>query len=88
MASARMDYGMAEALAFASLVTQGVPVRMSGQDCRRGTFNHRHRYLIDIENESEYMPLAASVARPGTHRNLQLGALRGRRARLRVRLQP
>ena len=52
-----LDYGMAEALAFASLVTEGVPVRMSGQDSRRGTFNHRHSFLIDIENESEYAPL-------------------------------
>jgi len=52
-----IDYGMAEALAFASLVTSGVPIRMSGQDTRRGTFNHRHSYLIDIEDESEYMPL-------------------------------
>jgi 2-oxoglutarate dehydrogenase E1 component len=52
-----IDYGMAEALAFASLVTSGVPIRMSGQDSRRGTFNHRHSYLIDIEDESEYMPL-------------------------------
>jgi len=53
-----IDYGMAEALAFATLVTSGTPVRMSGQDSRRGTFNHRHSYLIDVENESEYMPLA------------------------------
>ncbi len=52
-----IDYGMAEALAFASLVTSGVPIRMSGQDSRRGTFNHRHSYLIDTEDESEYMPL-------------------------------
>ncbi len=39
-----IDYGMAEALAFASLLTGGVPIRMSGQDSRRGTFNHRHSY--------------------------------------------
>ncbi len=52
-----IDYGMAEALAFASLVTGGVPIRMSGQDTRRGTFNHRHSVLIDTEDESEYMPL-------------------------------
>ena len=52
-----IDYGMAEALAFASLATGGVPVRMSGQDTRRGTFNHRHSCLIDVEDESEYMPL-------------------------------
>jgi len=52
-----VDYGMAEALAFASLVKQGVPVRMSGQDSRRGTFNQRHSVLLDIENEQEYVPL-------------------------------
>jgi len=52
-----VDYGMAEALAFGSLVTAGVPVRLSGQDSRRGTFNHRHSVLIDIEDESETVPL-------------------------------
>ena len=52
-----VDYGMAEALAFASLVKTGTHVRMSGQDCRRGTFNQRHSVLIDIENENEYVPL-------------------------------
>ena len=52
-----VDYGMAEALAFASLVKSGVPVRLSGQDSRRGTFNQRHSVLVDTENESEYVPL-------------------------------
>jgi 2-oxoglutarate dehydrogenase E1 component len=52
-----VDYGMAEALAFASLVKSGVPVRLSGQDSRRGTFNQRHSLLVDIENEKEYVPL-------------------------------
>src|SRR5437899_3813098 len=52
-----VDYGMAEALAFASLVKGGFPVRMSGQDSRRGTFNQRHSVLLDIENEQEYVPL-------------------------------
>ncbi len=52
-----VDYGMAEALAFASLVKAGTHVRMSGQDSRRGTFNQRHSVLIDIENENEYVPL-------------------------------
>jgi 2-oxoglutarate dehydrogenase E1 component len=52
-----VDYGMAEALAFASLVKDGTHVRMSGQDTRRGTFNQRHSVLIDIENEDEYVPL-------------------------------
>ena len=52
-----LDYGMAEALAFASLVKQGIPVRLSGQDSRRATFNQRHSVLIDTEDESEYVPL-------------------------------
>jgi len=52
-----IDYGMAEALAFGSLVLQGVPVRLTGQDSRRGTFNQRHAALIDTETEEEYVPL-------------------------------
>jgi 2-oxoglutarate dehydrogenase E1 component len=51
------DFGMAEALAFGSLLKQGVPVRLSGQDSRRGTFNQRHAALTDIETEEEYVPL-------------------------------
>lgn len=51
------DYGMAESLAFASLVDQGVPVRLSGEDSRRATFNQRHAVLMDTEDESEYFPL-------------------------------
>jgi 2-oxoglutarate dehydrogenase E1 component len=65
-----VDYGMAEALAFASLVKAGIPVRLSGQDSRRGTFNQRHSVLVDIENENEYVPLeniAADQARCGIH---------------------
>ena len=61
-----LDYGMAESLAFASLVKQGIPVRLTGQDARRATFNQRHSVLIDVENESEYVPLrniAAGQAR-------------------------
>src|SRR5215471_4305848 len=52
-----VDYGMAEALAFGSLVKHGTRVRLSGQDSRRGTFNQRHSVLLDIENEKEYVPL-------------------------------
>ena len=52
-----VDYGMAEALAFATLARQGVPIRLSGQDSRRGTFNQRHSVLVDMENEQEYVPL-------------------------------
>ena len=57
-----VDYGMAEALAFASLVKSGTHVRLSGQDSRRGTFNQRHSVLIDIENEDEYVPLENIVS--------------------------
>ncbi|HEY6307397.1 MAG TPA: 2-oxoglutarate dehydrogenase E1 component [Candidatus Angelobacter sp.] len=53
-----LDFGMAEALAFGSLLVEGIPVRLSGQDSRRGTFNQRHSVLIDTENEKEYVPLS------------------------------
>ena len=53
-----VDFGMAEALAFGTLVRAGVPVRLSGQDSRRGTFNQRHAVLVDTEDEREYIPLA------------------------------
>jgi 2-oxoglutarate dehydrogenase E1 component len=52
------DYGMAEALAFGSLLLAGTPVRLSGQDSQRGTFNQRHSVLIDTENEQLSTPLA------------------------------
>jgi 2-oxoglutarate dehydrogenase E1 component len=53
----RVDWGMAEALAFGSLLREGVRVRLTGQDTRRGTFNHRHSVLIDTESAEEYCPL-------------------------------
>jgi 2-oxoglutarate dehydrogenase E1 component len=52
------DHGMAELLAFASLVTTGTPVRLTGQDSQRGTFNQRHAVLTDVETEAKYTPLA------------------------------
>ncbi len=52
-----LDWGAAEALAFASLVTDGVRVRLTGQDAARGTFSHRHAVLHDFENGQPYMPL-------------------------------
>jgi 2-oxoglutarate dehydrogenase E1 component len=51
------DYGQSELLAFASLVTAGTPVRLSGQDSQRGTFNQRHAVLTDVETETRYTPL-------------------------------
>ena len=53
-----VDYAMAEALAFGSLLLDGTPVRLSGQDSRRGTFSQRHSVLIDSETEKSYIPLA------------------------------
>ncbi len=53
-----VDYAMAEALAFGSLLLDGTPVRLSGQDSRRGTFNQRHSVLVDTETEKPYVSLA------------------------------
>ena len=52
-----IDWAMGEALAFGSLVTEGHRVRLSGQDCERGTFSQRHSVLIDQENETRHTPL-------------------------------
>jgi len=52
-----IDWGFAEALAFGTLVAEGVPVRLSGQDCERGTFSHRHAVLHDMETGEIYAPL-------------------------------
>ena len=51
------DWATAEALAFGSLVNEGFPVRLSGQDCGRGTFSQRHAALYDQESEARYYPL-------------------------------
>jgi 2-oxoglutarate dehydrogenase E1 component len=52
-----IDWGQAEALAFASLLVDGIPVRLSGQDSERGTFAHRHAVLHDAENGESYAPI-------------------------------
>ncbi|PZP57212.1 MAG: 2-oxoglutarate dehydrogenase E1 component [Micavibrio aeruginosavorus] len=51
------DWGTGESLAFASLVQEGYPVRVSGEDAGRGTFSHRHATLHDQDNASRYYPL-------------------------------
>ena len=53
-----VDYGFAELLAYGSLVLEGNPVRLTGQDTQRGTFNQRHAVLVDTQTEQEYLPLA------------------------------
>ncbi|HVB33914.1 MAG TPA: 2-oxoglutarate dehydrogenase E1 component [Patescibacteria group bacterium] len=52
-----LDYGTAEGLAFGTLLTEGVPVRLAGEDSRRGTFNQRHQVLYDTRTEQPYIPL-------------------------------
>jgi 2-oxoglutarate dehydrogenase E1 component len=52
-----VDWSYAEALAFGTLVYEGTPVRLSGQDCARGTFSQRHAILSDIETGKQYIPL-------------------------------
>jgi 2-oxoglutarate dehydrogenase E1 component len=54
---AGLDWSTAEALAFGSLLLEGHPVRLSGQDSERGTFSQRHSVLIDQENEDRLVPL-------------------------------
>ena len=56
-AAGNVDWSLAEALAFGSLALEGVPVRLAGQDTRRGTFSQRHSVLVDSGNESEFSPL-------------------------------
>jgi 2-oxoglutarate dehydrogenase E1 component len=51
------DWATAEALAFGSLLTEGYPVRLAGQDATRGTFSQRHSGLIDQDSEDRYYPL-------------------------------
>jgi 2-oxoglutarate dehydrogenase E1 component len=53
----RLDWAHAEQLAIATLLTEGVPVRLTGQDTERGTFSHRHAVLHDAETGDRYVPL-------------------------------
>ncbi len=52
-----LDWGAAEHLAYASLLTQGYPVRLTGQDAQRGTFTHRHATVFDMHTGEPYRPL-------------------------------
>jgi 2-oxoglutarate dehydrogenase complex dehydrogenase (E1) component-like enzyme len=78
--------GLAEALAFASLLSDGTPIRLTGQDTERGTFSHRHAELHDARTNEKYVPLQHL---DGARRrsNLQLTAERVRVPGVRVRLR-
>ena len=67
-ASGEVDWALAEALAYGSLLTEGTDVRIAGQDTRRGTFSQRHAVLVDYETGAEHIPLAllgGDGVRPG-----------------------
>ncbi|MFN2507924.1 MAG: 2-oxoglutarate dehydrogenase E1 component [Chthoniobacterales bacterium] len=59
------DWGYAEALAFGSLLLEGTPVRLSGQDSRRGTFSHRHAVIYDAKTGEPHIPLLHLVEKQG-----------------------
>ncbi|NJD19545.1 MAG: hypothetical protein FIA95_09735, partial [Gemmatimonadetes bacterium] len=52
-----LDWGHAESLALGSLLVDGIPVRLTGQDAERGTFSHRHLVIHDVDTGAEFMPL-------------------------------
>ncbi|MEM7261028.1 MAG: multifunctional oxoglutarate decarboxylase/oxoglutarate dehydrogenase thiamine pyrophosphate-binding subunit/dihydrolipoyllysine-residue succinyltransferase subunit [Planctomycetota bacterium] len=61
----KIDWGLAESLAFATLVDDGVLIRLSGEDSGRGTFNHRHARVHDASTGESYVPLANLTEGPG-----------------------
>jgi multifunctional 2-oxoglutarate metabolism enzyme len=58
VAGGQVDWALAEALALGSLLQQGINVRLTGQDTRRGTFSQRHAVLVDYATAEEFIPLA------------------------------
>ncbi|BDV43842.1 2-oxoglutarate dehydrogenase subunit E1 [Geotalea uraniireducens] len=57
-----LDWGNGETLAYATLLAEGASIRLSGEDTRRGTFNHRHAVLYDMATEAHHVPLATVAA--------------------------
>ncbi len=66
--SKKLDWALAELLAYGSILMEGKDVRMSGQDVKRGTFSHRHAIFNDIENEKEYNRLHGITENQGQFR--------------------
>ena len=81
-----IDWSFAEALAFGTLVYEGTPVRLSGQDCARGTFSQRHSVLFDLETGAQHIPLKNISGDQASFEVFDSLSLRGCGARFRVRL--
>lgn len=58
IAENKVDWALAEQLAFGTLLTEGIPVRLSGQDSQRGTFSHRHAAIVIEDTDEKYFPLS------------------------------
>ena len=65
MGKKNIDWGMGETLAYATILSDGVEVRISGQDCCRGTFSHRHAIWVDQKKPDVYFPLKNVKANQG-----------------------
>ena len=76
-----IDWGQAEALAFASLLADGIPIRLSGQDTERGTFSHRHAVLHDARTGEMHTPLQQLKRRPPPSRSTTRPSRSSRRSR-------
>ncbi len=81
-----VDWGTAESLAFASLLTTGTPIRLTGQDTERGTFSHRHAVFHDVGAQKTWIPLQHLAEHASLVRNPQQPALGVRMRWFRVRL--
>ncbi len=81
-----IDFGMGEALAIGSLLSEGAAVRIAGQDTRRGTFGHRHIVIVDAQDRLAVQAAQAAVRQRRQAVRLRLPALGVRRDGLRVRL--
>ncbi len=79
---APIDWGHAETLAYATLLTDGVPIRLTGQDAVRGTFSQRHLTFYDANTGDVHTPLEALPNRAGIVRRAQQPAVRERLPRL------
>lgn len=64
----KLDWAMGELMAYATLINEGHPVRVSGQDSQRGTFSHRHAVITIEDSEEQYWPINGAGKEPGLFR--------------------